>query len=863
MAVERKSMTKTDIAFTPLGGGQEIGANCYLLNFGGGQIILDSGVHPQKMAYDALPAIERVSGKVSAIIITHAHQDHIGSLPVLHRRFPDAEIYMTEATLKIARIMFSDTYKLFTRMGLGSGMPKFFFHSLYERDNIRSLAEKVRAVNAFNTFFKLTENLSCMFFDAGHIAGSCGVVLTDGAHKVVYTGDICFQPQETLNGCDADSIQHFKNPELLICESTYGADTEAEHISRDNEKQRMYNEMFRVISNNGSILFPAFALGKTQELMLMCHEFLQNYEIFHRVPIIVAGLGTKINKVYGELLTDEEKKTALSRIEYKNFNFLNILHRYKKESNIAQNVILPESTFRALIDDEITRILRKPSLIIATSGMLIPDSLAGRFARQILPKHHHAVFFTGYVAPFSFGASVQKLREGALLKFSDGEPLITNQCENIKKFRFASHAYRRDLLSFVRRVRPKNALLVHGDRDAVRWLETEAKSSCNAVSPKNGETLYLNLKTNELRRTSHMRAIITTVGTSLITNYNMDIRKQTASPQDITGITKHDLVHYLRETSLSRASAETNTLNRIGLKKDDYLYFICTDTPSCTLCGEAFEEYYSGNTELSCFAESKIVSELVDDVNIFQSAGIINFINGIADIAEKYEEGNVIICATGGYKVEIAYATLLGILLNAPVYYIHEDFKSLMALPHLPVSFNFDIFGAYNNQINEILNAPSAEDARKLANKLPKQMHIMFVEDKGLSRFRFSPIGTAYHRAFQYHKKHAEKTDIPLRVYKNHSTLWGNGIQSVSDINDRDIRRILNRVAKTGLVTGFYLDEMKNGKTSETHFEFKNKLPGALRYLIHTPSGSEYIKIETSKGMEEYLLEILGAKIYP
>lgn len=854
-------LSRDVIQFVPLGGGQEIGANCYLLDFDGKKIVLDCGTNPQKTGYDALPSFEDIEDEISAIVITHSHTDHIGSLPVLCKKYPRAKIFLSSTTLKIAQIMFADTYKVLTRFGASAGLPQYFFYSFYEKENISKLIDRVVKIENYNEWFPIVDNLSCLFFDSGHILGSCGVVISNGKNKVVYTGDICIQPQETINGFDYSCLKYIKNPDLLIIESTYGADGKIENTSRKEEKNNFFEEMHKILLKGGSILLPAFALGKTQELLFLCYEFLNKYNLYRKFKVHIAGLGSAVNKIYKKLLS-REKKYILEEKFYDEINVSEILCDYRKGLKLNKNFIIEESLLNKIIEDEITSILKEPSIIIATSGMLEPNSFSWRFAKQMLSKEHNAIFFTGYVDANSFGNRILNLGKDDLIKFSESEDVITNRCGNIKKFNFTSHINRKEILEFVREVNPKSLILVHGDKDATYWLENNLKNYYPTVAPKNLETIYFNLSNNEIRRTQGMRAIIITVGTSLIQNYNNYLKEKNLPTKEFSQITKEEIFQFLEKTPPQKTSAETNTLSKIGLKDGDYMYFICTETPDCIFCGKILSELYANYQNKNILTESITIKNLTKEVEVFRNYGLINFINVIVDIADKFF-GNIVICATGGFKVEIAYATLIGILLRQDIFYIHDDFKSVMCLPHIPISFNFEYFDIYNNQINDILNAPTKEEARKIINSLPKELRIIFDKDDVLNCYKLSPIGVAFHRAYIYHSRQKQK-DVPIRIYKSHSTIFGDKIEKISDIRNDDIRKILERISKHhNLVTGFYFDEMKQGKSPENYLEFKNKQLGALRYLIHTTSGSQYIKIQTYKGMEDYLLDLLGRKIYP
>ena len=323
-----------------------------------------------------------------------------------------------------------------------------------------------------------------------------------------------------------------------------------------------------------------------------------------------------------------------------------------------------------------------------------------------------------------------------------------------------------------------------------------------------------------------------------------------------------ELLGYLEASKAKQACAETNSLSRLKLDPArDYLYFICSDTIEGRLCGQALVKYYE--KQGFYYNAPMRIEGLTPDHRRFQEVGLIHLINQLADLIETFDR-RVIINATGGYKAQIAYATLLGLLYRVEVNYIHEDFAGMIQLPLLPVQFDFDLWRSAEEQIKAVLEAESKREARRLIDQLPGELRLLFEKSTDGDRYQLSPAGLALQRAADYSVRRTASNRIPLGVSKAHSTLWGDHIRYVDEVPDQGVRRVFRRIAEKGpLVKKIALGKMEPQRSDEVFFEFRKKAPGCLYYRISTPDGSEYLKIYCPDGRENDLLEALGCKISP
>ena len=213
------------LIFTNLTRANEIGANCYDLQLDGKRLVLDAGMHPRaEEEGDALPQFSLLPpGSVDAIVLSHAHQDHLGALPVLMRRQERAPVFMTGPTWQLGEVMLHNSVNVMTRRREeGMGGEVFFTHR-----EIDQATRRWRAVPLHQRFDLTGERVppseaggevTLQFYDAGHILGSVGTMIRSGERSIFYTGDVNFEDQTVMR-----AAQFPEGPiETLIVETTRG-----------------------------------------------------------------------------------------------------------------------------------------------------------------------------------------------------------------------------------------------------------------------------------------------------------------------------------------------------------------------------------------------------------------------------------------------------------------------------------------------------------------------------------------------------------------------------------------------------------------------------------------------------------------
>ena len=428
------------ISFLPIGGGNEIGANSYYLNFNGNGIILDCGIHPQKKGLESLPNFDLIKDKsVDYCLISHAHQDHIGSLPFLVKKFPYVKIITTPQTRALAELTLHNSVSILKKE---IEEDDFEFYSHDEVDLLIKMIEYKEYQNKFelNSYHQQKEaKVNCTFYDAGHILGSAGVLLENNDHKIFYTGDINLSSQTLQASAQLPEIKI----DTLILETTYGATDSELLLDWNSESFRFAKEANNILNGGGSILIPVFSLGKMQEILATIWHLMLKRKLT-TVDIYTGGLGTKINRAY----------------DYNRFVVIRV------DTEFELNTI-PQKDYYEISNPE--EFFKHPCIVLASSGMMIKGTSSFNFARRWLKQKDSAIFTVGYMAEDTPGYIIANSERGDKIQLTDFDELTEINC-TIKNFKFSAHARREDLLSIVDKLKPANVILTHGDEDAIDWM---------------------------------------------------------------------------------------------------------------------------------------------------------------------------------------------------------------------------------------------------------------------------------------------------------------------------------------------------------------------------------------------------------
>lgn len=420
------------IFFTALGGAQEVGRSSFLVD-SGEKIVLDRGVKllPARMEYP-LP----VKSHLDAVVISHAHLDHTGHLPHLFLQ-TNTPTFLTPPTLDISKILWFDTLKI---AGLEAMQPEFTEEEIGKTEQFSFPVDYKRKID-------ITRNVSLEFFDAGHISGSAMTKLFFPEKVVLYTGD--YKLEETRLHAGADL--HVGRVDTAIIESTYG---DREQVLRKETEKIFVEKVLEVIANGGHCIVPAFAVGRSQEIISVLFE--------HKVhaPIYLDGMGQKASRV------------MLSYPKYvKNPRLLS--------KALGQSKWVKNKGIRK-------KALKEPSIVVATAGMMQGGPVLN-YISNLYRDSKSAVLLTGFQVENSPGRILLETGKIQL----DGKTVDVKM--QVQKFDFSGHASQSELLKSLKKWSPEKVLLVHGDRQVLPVLKGEIESGLGieAVIPSIGKEIVL------------------------------------------------------------------------------------------------------------------------------------------------------------------------------------------------------------------------------------------------------------------------------------------------------------------------------------------------------------------------------------
>jgi putative CRISPR-associated protein (TIGR02619 family) len=252
-----------------------------------------------------------------------------------------------------------------------------------------------------------------------------------------------------------------------------------------------------------------------------------------------------------------------------------------------------------------------------------------------------------------------------------------------------------------------------------------------------------------------MRTLITSVGTSLLTNYQ---RQEPPSEPGVGGLPSVDAVLGYIPGAEREASAETNTLSRLEVGASDRLYWLHSDTPEGRWCALALRDYYRPRCQSST---SRQIDGLGYGEAAFMEMGLRNLVHTVfALVREQGGQRAVALCATGGFKAEIAYLNLIGALMGLPVHYIHERFDALVTLPALPVDWSFALVEEHP-EIFDRLDA-SPQPAQQIEGWLKAVPALrMLVDDTGDGSVRLNGAGELLYQAYLTNKQAGPRATWP------------------------------------------------------------------------------------------------------
>ena len=428
----------------------------FLLESQSSKVLVDCGLYQglkelRLKNWEKFPVDAKV---IDAIVISHAHLDHCGYLPKLVREGYDGPIYCTPYTAKLAAIVLRDSAKLQTEDAKYAKKKGYSKHkepsALYELEEAEKAIALFHPV-PFSSPFQVAEGVSVTFHRSGHILGSSFLDINIDEKRIVFTGDIGRGNHLILTNPDLIPAGPIS---ALVTESTYGNRT---HPTSDDS---LANAINRTIKLHGSVLIPAFAVDRTEIMLMTLKRLIKNKQI-PNIPIYVdSPMALATLNFYREAISTKspEIRPELFNLDEDPFDPGTL----KEASTVEQS--------KALND------LESPSIIISASGM----ATGGRVVHHLenmLPNPNNSVLLVGYQAA---GTRGQYLMQGAKTIKMYGKYVEVN-AEIIQIEEFSVHADSEELLTWFQsaKTQPNIVYTVHGETDSAESFVNLIHSKLN------------------------------------------------------------------------------------------------------------------------------------------------------------------------------------------------------------------------------------------------------------------------------------------------------------------------------------------------------------------------------------------------
>ncbi|KAM0325344.1 hypothetical protein ACHAQA_007329 [Verticillium albo-atrum] len=482
-----------ELMFLCLGGGNEVGRSCHIIQYKGKTVMLDAGQHP---AYDGLAALPFFDdfdlSTVDVLLISHFHVDHAASLPyVLAKTNFRGRVFMTHPTKAIYKWLIQDS----VRVGNTSSNPAT--QPVYTEADHMNTFPQIEAIDYHTTH--TISSIRITPYPAGHVLGAAMFLIEIAGLKIFFTGDYSREQDRHLVSAE---VPKGVKIDVLITESTYGI---ASHVPRVEREQALMKSITSILNRGGRVLMPVFALGRAQELLLILDEYWGKHPDFQKYPIYYASnLARKcmvVYQTYVGAMNDNIKRLFRERMAEAeasgdgsgkggpwDFNFIRSLKNLDRFDDLGGCVMLASP---GMLQNGVSRELLERWAPNDKNGVIITGySVEGTMAKQIMQE------------PDQIQAVMNRTMAGARRgPGGDNEKfLIPRRC-SVQEYSFAAHVDGTENREFIEEVAAPVVILVHGEQHNMMRLKSKLLSlnanktvKAKIFSPKNCEELRIPFK---------------------------------------------------------------------------------------------------------------------------------------------------------------------------------------------------------------------------------------------------------------------------------------------------------------------------------------------------------------------------------
>ncbi|KAJ5921830.1 hypothetical protein N7516_009533 [Penicillium verrucosum] len=473
-AVDDEPVDPSDeLAFYCLGGGNEVGRSCHILEYKGKTVMLDAGMHPAKEGFSALPFFDEFDlSTVDVLLISHFHVDHSSALPyVLSKTNFKGRVFMTPATRAIYKWLIQDNVRVSNTSSSSDQRTTLYT----ERDHLSTLP-MIETIDFYTTH--TINGIRITPYPAGHVLGAAMFKIDIAGLVILFTGDYSREEDRHLIPAAVPSGTKI---DVLITESTFGISSNPPRLERE---AALMKSITSVLNRGGRVLMPVFALGRAQELLLILDEYWETHPELQKFPIYYIGnMARRCMVVY---------QTYIGAM---NDNIKRLFRQRMAEAEASGNKSVSVGPW----DFRFVRSLRSLERFDDVGGCVMlasPGMLQTGTSRELLerwaPSDRNGVVMTGYSVegtmakgllnePDQIPAVMSKVSTGhgrgrvPGVNDEDQKVMIPRRC-TVDEVSFAAHVDGVENRTFIEEVAAPVVILVHGEKHQMMRLKSKLLS---------------------------------------------------------------------------------------------------------------------------------------------------------------------------------------------------------------------------------------------------------------------------------------------------------------------------------------------------------------------------------------------------
>ncbi|KAF1837379.1 hypothetical protein BDW02DRAFT_566036 [Decorospora gaudefroyi] len=488
-----------ELMFLCLGGGNEVGRSCHIIQYKGKTVMLDAGMHPAHEGLSAMPFYDDFDlSTVDVLLISHFHVDHAASLPyVLAKTNFRGRVFMTHPTKAIYKWLIQDS----VRVGNMSSNSETKIQMYTEADHLNTYP-MIESIDFYTTH--TVSGIRITPYPAGHVLGAAMFLMEIADLKILFTGDYSREDDRHLVSA---SVPPGVKVDVLITESTFGISMHTPRVEREAQLMKAITD---VLNRGGRALLPVFALGRAQELLLILDEYWSKHPEVQKIPIYynsslarkcmqvyqtyVSAMNDNIKRLFAERMAEAEAAGDTGRRGAWDFKFVRSLKSLEHFDDLGGCVMLASP---GMMQSGTSRELLERWAPDPRNGVIITGySVEGTMAKQIV---HEPDQIPAIMSRANNSARRPGQRENE-------QTMIPRRC-TVQEYSFAAHVDGKENMEFVQEVGAPVVILVHGEKGNMTRLKSKLLSfnaqkpiPTKIYSPPNCEELRIPFKTDKIAK---------------------------------------------------------------------------------------------------------------------------------------------------------------------------------------------------------------------------------------------------------------------------------------------------------------------------------------------------------------------------